>query len=178
MLNSRPCNWCAKKCQPCVVRAGARVCTCLACQRRHASCVRGGEEDAGQGQTAGRKRKQAAVADFVVLLEGSEEEPVARALVPKRLVAVGLKPVAVSEKSRALGTPPDQWWDRKLEPGPDDHLMLLVRWAASVEIWQRDQRELRRRVYELEEEREKLKERVVKLEKKGKGKGKEKENAE
>jgi len=142
------------------------------------SCVWSDEQGASRGQTTGRKRKQAAVADFVVLSEGSEEEPVARAPVPKRLVAVGLKPVAVSEKSRALGTPPDQWWDRKLEPGPDDHLMSLARWAASVEIWQRDQRELRRRVYELEEEREKLKERVAKLEKKGKGKGKEKENAE
>jgi len=107
-----------------------------------------------------------------------EEEPAARAPVPKRLVAVSLKPVAVSEKSRVLGTPLDQWWDRKLEPGPDDHLMSLARWAASVEIWQRDQRELRQRVYKLEEEREKLKERVAKLEKKGKGKGKEKENAE
>jgi len=140
--------------------------------------VQGGEEGAGREQTAGRKRKQAAVADFVVLSEGSEEEPVARAPVPKRLVAVGLKPVVVSEKSRSLDVSLDQWWDRKLEPGPDDHLMLLVRWAASVEIWQRDQRELRQRVYKLEEEREKLKERVAKLEKKGKGKGKEKENAE
>jgi len=115
--------------------------------------------------------------DFVVLLEGSEE-PAARAPVPKQLVAVSLKPVAVLEKSRVLGTPPDQWWDRKLEPGPDDHLMSLARWVASVEIWQQDQRKLRQRVYELEEEREKLKERVAKLEKKGKGKGKEKENAE
>jgi len=140
--------------------------------------MQGGEEGAGQEQTAGRKRKWAAVADIVVLSEGSEEELVARAPVPKRLVAVGLKPVIVSEKSRSLDVSPDQWWDRKLEPGLDDHLMSLARWAASIEIWQRDQRELRRRVYELEEEREKLKERVAKLEKKGKGKGKEKENAE
>jgi len=103
---------------------------------------------------------------------------VARALVPKRLVAVSLKPIAVSEKSRALSTPPDQWWDRKLEPGPDDHLMSLAWWVVSVEIWQRDQRELQWRVYKLEKEREKLKERVAKLEKKGKGKGKEKEDAE
>jgi len=140
--------------------------------------VRGGEEDAGRGQTAGRKRKRAAIVDVVVLSEGSEEEPVARAPVPKRLVAVGLKPVIVSEKSRSLDVSPDQWWDRKLELGPDDHLMSLAQWAASVEIRQRDQRELRRRVYELEKEREKLKERVAKLEKKRKGKGKEKEDAE
>jgi len=119
-----------------------------------------------------------AITDFVVLSEGLEEEPVARALVPKRLVAVGLMPVAVSEKSRAVNMPPDQWWDRKLELGLDDHLMSLAQWAASIEIWQRDQRELRQRVYKLEKEREKLKERVAKLEKKGKGKGKEKEDAE
>jgi len=47
--------------------------------------------------------------DIVVLLEGSEEELVVRALVPKRLVAIGLEPVTVSEKSRVLSTPPDQW---------------------------------------------------------------------
>ena len=130
--------------------------------------MRSDKQGATRGQTAGRKRKQAAIADFVVLLEGSEEEPAARAPVPKRLVAVGLKPVAVSEKSRALGTPPDQWWDRKLEPGPDDHLMLLARWAASVEIWQRDQRELWWRVVELE----------ARMNRQEKGKGKEKEDAE
>jgi len=90
----------------------------------------------GQEQTAGRKRKWAAIVDIVVLLEGSEEEPVVRAPVSKRLVAISLKPVTVSEKHRALGTPPDQWWDRKLEPGLDDHLMSLARWAVSVEIWQ------------------------------------------
>ena len=112
--------------------------------------------------------------DVIVLLEGSEEEPVARAPVPKQLVAVGLKPVIVSEKSRSLDVSPDQWWDRKLEPGLDDHLMSFAQWAASIEIWQRDQRELQQRVYKLEKEREKLKERVAKLEKKGKGKGKEK----
>ena len=116
--------------------------------------------------------------DFVVLLEGLEEELVARAPVSKWLVAIGLKPITVSEKSRAVNMPPDQWWDRKLEPGLDDHLMSLAQWVASVEIWQRDQRELRQRGYELEKEREKLKERVAKLEKKGKGKGKEKEDAE
>jgi len=92
---------------------------------------------------------------------------VVRAPVPKWLVAVGLKPVAVSEKSRAVNMPPDQWWDRKLEPGPDDHLMLLVWWAASMEIWQRDQRELRQRVVELE----------VRMNRQEKGKGKEKEDA-
>ena len=106
--------------------------------------------------------------DIVVLSEGSEEELVARALVPKRLVAVGLKPVTVLEKSRALGTHPDQWWDRKLEPGLDDHLMSLAQWAASMEIWQRDQRELRRRVVKLE----------VRMNRQEKGKGKEKEDAE
>jgi len=142
------------------------------------SCVRGGKEGMGQEQTTGRKRKQAAIVDVVVLSEGSEEEPVARAPVPKRLVAVGLKPVIVSEKSRSLDISPDQWWDRKLEPGLDDHLMSLAQWAASMEIWQMDQRELQQRVYELEKEREKLKERVAKLEKKGKGKGKEKEDVE
>ena len=68
-----------------------------------------------------------AIADIIVLSEGSEEELVARALVPKRLVAVSLKPVIVLEKSRSLDVSPDQWWDRKLEPGPDDHLMSLVR---------------------------------------------------
>jgi len=108
--------------------------------------------------------------DFVVLLEGSEEEPVARAPVPKRLVAIGLKPIAVSEKSRAVNMPPDQWWDRKLEPGLDDHLMSLVWWAASVEIWQRDQRELQQRVVELEAR--------MNRQEKGKGKEKEKEDAE
>jgi len=106
--------------------------------------------------------------DFVVLLEGSEEEPVARAPVPKRLVAVGLKPVTVLEKSRVVNMPPDQWWDRKLELGPDDHLMSLARWVASVEIWQRDQRELRWRVVELE----------ARMNRQEKGKGKEKEDAE
>jgi len=131
-------------------------------------CVRSDEQGTSRGQTAGRKRKQAAVADFVVLSEGSEEEPVARALVPKRLVAVGLKPVAVSEKSRVLGTPPDQWWDRRLEPGPDDHLMLLAQWAASIEIWQQDQRELRWRVVKLE----------ARMNRQEKGKGKEKEDVE
>jgi len=168
MSNSGPCDWCTKKRQPCVVRAGAQARTCLACQRCHASCVRGGEEGTGQEQTVGRKRKWAAIADIVVLSEGSEEEPVARAPVPKRLVAVGLKPVAVSEKSRAVNMPPDQWWDRKLEPGPDDHLMSLARWAASVEIWQRDQRELWRRVVKLE----------VRMNRQEKGKRKEKEDAE
>jgi len=96
------------------------------------------------------------------------EELVAGAPVPKRLVAVGLKPVAVSEKSRVVNMPPDQWWDRKLGPGPDDHLMSLARWAASIEIWQRDQRELRRRVVKLE----------ARMNRQEKGKGKEKEDAE
>jgi len=130
--------------------------------------MRGGKEDAGRGQTMGRKRKWAAIVDVVVLLEGLEEELVARALVPKRLVAVSLKPVAVSEKSRVVNMPPDQWWDRKLEPGLDDHLMSLAWWAASIEIWQRDQRELRRRVVELE----------ARMNRQEKGKGKEKEDAE
>ena len=93
---------------------------------------------------------------------------VVRAPVPKRLVAISLKPVAVSEKSRAVNMPPDQWWDRKLEPGPDDHLMSLAQWAASMEIWQRDQRELRWRVVKLE----------VRMNRQEKGKGKEKEDAE
>jgi len=158
MSNSRPCDWCAKKCEPCVVRTRSRARTCLACQQHHASCMQGSKEGMGRGQTAGRKRKQVAVADIIVLLEGSEEELVVRALVPKRLVAVGLKPVTVSEKSRVVNMPPDQWWDRKLELGPDDHLMSLAQWAVSIEIWQRDQRELQWRVYKLEKEREKLKE--------------------
>jgi len=59
--------------------------------------------------------------------------------------------------------PTDQWWDRKLEPGPDDHLMSLARWAVSVEIWQRDQRELWRRVVKLE----------ARMNRQEKGKGKE-----
>jgi len=167
-LNSGPCDYCAKKKVPCVVCAGSQARTCILCSRRHASCVRSDKQGASQGQTVGQKRKQAAVAHFVVLSEGSEEEPAARAPVPKRLVAISLKPVAVLEKSRVVNMPLDQWWDRKLEPGPDDHLLSLVRWAASVEIWQRDQRELWQRVVELE----------ARMNRQEKGKGKEKEDAE
>jgi len=121
--------------------------------------------------------------DVIVLSEGSEEETVARALVQRRLVA-DMKPLVVSErteaeaeakmpilrKRRVLNVSPHQWWDRKLELGPDDHLMLLVQWAASMERWQREQRELQWRVFELEE--------VVRMKRKVKGKGKEKEDAE
>ena len=153
------------------IGAGTDIRTAALCSRRHASCVRSGEQGASRGQAAGRKRKRAAVADVVVLSEGSEEEePVARAAVPKRLVAVGLKPIVVSEETRARAMAPDLWWDRKLDPGPDDHFMSLAQWASSVEIWQREQRELRRRVVELEAK-------VARMERKEKGKGKE-EDAE
>ena len=110
----------------------------------------------------------------------------ARAPVPKRQVAISLKPVVVLEETRARAMAPDLWWDRKLDPGPDDHFMLLAWWVSSVEMWQQDQRELRQRVVELEQgeklkelEREvkRLRKRVAELEK-GKGKGKEKENVE
>jgi len=96
---------------------------------------------------------------------------VARAPVPKRLVAVGMKPLMVSEKRRALNISLPQWWDRKLELGPDDHLMSLAWWVASMERWQREQRELQERVFELEEEMARMKRKV-------KGKGKEKEDVE
>ena len=82
-----------------------------------------------------------------------------------------MKSVAVSEESRARDMPPDLWWDRKLELGPDDHLMLLAWWVLSMEIWQQDQRELRQRLVELEAE-------VARMKRKEKGKGKEKEDAE
>jgi len=88
---------------------------------------------------------------------------VARAPVPKRLVAVSMKPVIVLEKSRALDNSPHQWWDRELELGPDDHLMSLVQWAASMEMWQR--------VLKLEVV-------VARMKRKAKGKGKEKEDVE
>ena len=152
-------------------------------------CVRSNEQGASQGQVAGRKWKQVAVTDIVVLSEGlsEEEELVARAAVPKRLVAVGLKPIVVSEETRAHAMAPDLWWDRKLDPGPDDYFMSLAWWVSSMEMWQQDQRELwwrvveleqGERVKELEKEVKRLQERVAELEKKRKGKGKEKENAE
>jgi len=112
---------------------------------------------------------------------------VVRAPVPKRQVAIGLKPVVVSEETRACTMAMDLWWDRKLDPGLDDHFMSLVWWVSSMEIWQWEQRELRWRVVkleqgekvkELEREVKRLRERVAELEKKRKGKGKEKENAE
>ena len=64
-------------------------------------CVWSGKQDTGQGQATGQKRKWAAVMDVIVLSEGSEE-PVVRAPVPKRLVAIGMKPLVVSEKRRVL----------------------------------------------------------------------------
>ena len=69
--------------------------------------MRSDKQGASRGQATGRKRKRAAIADVIVLSEGSEEEPVVRAVVPKRLVAVGLKPVVVSEETRAHNMPLD-----------------------------------------------------------------------
>jgi len=147
-----------------------RARTCLACAKRHASCVRGGAQGAGRGQSAGRKRKWAAVEDVVVISEASEDirrTPVLR----KRPDKDNLFDFELDEDGTMAPLPVNPFWSfwewsKVVE-------MRSVDLQRTAKAWRDEAREQRERVKTVEKEVKRLRERVMELEK---GKGKEKED--
>ena len=124
----------------------------------------------------GRKRKQVAVTDVVVLLEASEEDMLRTPVLRKQPDKDSFFDFELKE-------------DRKMVPLPINPFWPFWQWSKVVEkhledlqiaarAWRDEAREQRVKVKELELEVRRLRERVVELEKKGKGKGKEKEDVE
>jgi len=139
---------------------------CVACSKRHASCVGGGEQGAGQKQTAGRKRKRAAVADVVVILEASEEDVLRTPVLRKRPDKDNLFDFELEEDGTMALLPvnpfwPFWQWSKAVEKRSED----LERAAKA---WKDEAREQREKVKEVEKEVKRLRERVVELERRGK----------
>jgi len=138
--------------------------------------MQSGKQGVGQGQTVGQKRKQAAIADIVVLSEASEEDMLRTLVLGKQPDKDSFFDFKLKEDGKMALLPinlfwPFWQWSKAVEKHLED-LQIVAR------VWRDKAREQREKVKELEKEVRRLRERVAELEKKGKGKGKEKEDAE
>jgi len=134
-------------------------------------CVRGGRQGTGRGQTAGQKRKQAAIKDIVVISEALEENMLKTLVLRKQLDKDNLFDFELDKDGRMTPLPVNPFWpfwewSKAVEKCLED----LQRVAKA---WRDEAREQKERVKKVEKEVKRLKERVTELEK---GKGKEKED--
>jgi len=150
---------------PCVVRTGSQAHTCIICQGHHTSCVQSGKQGASQGQAAGRKRKWAAIADVVVILEEMEEEMVVRTPVLRKRPDKPFFDFELDEDGEMALLPvnpfwPFWQWSKAVEKHSED---------TQIEVRARrdEAREQRKELKELWKEVKELREKVAELEKKG-----------
>ena len=128
--------------------------------------MRSGEQGASQGQSVGCKRKWAAVADVIVISEGSEEDMLRTPVLRKRPGKDNLFDFELEEDGMMAPLPinpfwPFWQWSKAVEKRLED----LERAAKA---WKDEAREQREKVKEVEKEVKRLRERVAELERRGK----------
>ena len=125
-----------------------------------------GEQGTSRGQSAGCKRKRAAVTDVVVILEGSEEDVLRTPVLRKRPDKDNLFDFELKEDGTMAPLPinpfwPFWQWSKAVEKCSED----LQRAAKA---WRDEVREQRENLKEVEKEVKRLRERVAELERRKK----------
>ena len=137
------------------------------------SCVRGSKQGASQGQAVGRKRKQAAIADVIVISEGTEEEMAARTLVLRKRPDKPFFDFKLDEDGKMALLPvnpfwPFWQWSKAVEKHLED-MQIEARVRRDEAREQREEaREQRKELKELQKEVKELREKVAELERKEK----------
>jgi len=134
--------------------------------------VRSGEQGASRGQGAGRKRKRAAVADVIVILEEMEEEMAARTPVLRKRPDKPFFDFKLDEDGKMALLPvnpfwPFWQWSKAVEKRSEDAQIEARARRDEAREQREEAREQRKELKELRKEVKELREKVVELEKKG-----------
>jgi len=134
--------------------------------------VWGGEQGASRGQATGQKRKQVAIADIIVILEGMEEEMAARTPVLRKQLDKPFFDFKLDKDGKMAPLPvnpfwPFWQWSKVVEKRLEDAQIEVRVQRDEVREQREEVREQRKGLKELWKEVKELREKVAELEKKG-----------
>jgi len=137
------------------------------------SCVWSGKQGTSQGQAAGRKRKQVAITDIIVILEGTEEETAARTPVLRKWPDKPFFDFKLDEDGKMALLPvnpfwPFWQWSKAVEKRLEDMQIEARAWRDEAREQREEAREQRKELKELRKEVKELREKVVELERREK----------